>query len=239
MSLLSDAEQKLVLNRTMLAVKSYHAGDHSGHDWHHVERVFNTATAIAAEEHAVLFVVQMAALLHDVDDAKLYKGEPRVPAYLSQFPDVPLDWILSAINEVSFSKNKGNEPSSIESAVVRDADRLDAIGAIGVARVFAYGGSIGRPIYDPRDLMEVVAANKNSTPHAPSSGIYHFYQKLLLIKDMMATDAGKRMAEKRHEFLELFLDRFFEEWNGGPATLLPLIEGKLTESRDDAEPLRV
>jgi uncharacterized protein len=170
-------------------------------------RVYNLAARLAREEGAREDVVELAALLHDVDDAKLSPdtaddlGNARAFMRQHAVDDEDAQAVLSAISEVSFSKNGGAAPSSLESACVRDADRLDAIGAIGVARAFAYGGSHGRTLHDP------TSADATTT-------IQHFYDKLLLLEDMMATDAGRRAARRRDAYLRGFLEEFLAEWDG-------------------------
>lgn len=188
-------------------VSAHFAGDASGHDAWHTMRVYKLAMRLAREEGAREDVVVLAALLHDVDDAKLSPdtaddlGNAR--GFMRQHGVAEDDvWaVLSAIREVSFSKNGGASPSSLESACVRDADRLDAIGAIGVARAFAFGGSHGRTLHDP------TSADATTT-------IQHFYDKLLLLEGMMATDAGRRVACERDAYLRGFLEEFLAEWDG-------------------------
>lgn len=188
-------------------VSGFFAGDASGHDAWHTMRVHNLAARLAREEGAHEDVVELAALLHDVDDAKLSPDTSddlgNACAFMRQHEvtDDDAQAVLSAIREVSFSKNGGAAPSSLESACVRDADRLDAIGAIGVARAFAYGGSHGRALHDP--------TNADAT-----TTIQHFYDKLLLLESMMATDAGRRAAHRRDAYLRGFLDEFLAEWDG-------------------------
>lgn len=183
------------------------SGDASGHDVEHTMRVLNTARHIAEEEGAEQGIVCLAALLHDVDDAKLFPetaetlGNARMFMETHQVEPADAEAVLAAIREVSFSKNGGAQPSTLESACVRDADRLDAIGAIGIARAFAFGGSHGRMLHDPTGI------NAQTT-------IAHFHDKLLLLKDMMCTQTGRRIAESRDHFLREFLDEFLAEWSG-------------------------
>ena len=183
------------------------AGDASGHDLEHTLRVMRTAQLIAQEEGADEGIVHLAALLHDVDDAKLSpetaESLANARAFLTSHNVAANEVraVLTAIREVSFSKNGNAAPSTPEAACVRDADRLDALGAIGIARAFAYGGSHNRALHDPTGV------NRMTT-------IAHFYDKLLLLKDMMSTHAGRRMAEGRDRFLRTFLDQFLAEWEG-------------------------
>lgn len=201
----------MIADRTIEDARAYasafFARDASGHDAWHTMRVHNLAVRIAHEEGAREDVVALAALLHDVDDAKLSPDTAEdlanARAFMRQHgvADDDAQAVLAAIREVSFSKNGGATPSSLESACVRDADRLDAIGAIGVARAFAYGGAHGRALHDPSD------ADTTTT-------IQHFYDKLLLLEDMMATDAGHRVAHHRDAYLRGFLEEFLAEWDG-------------------------
>jgi uncharacterized protein len=197
------------------------AGDGSGHDWHHVDRVRRTAVMIGAAEGADLQLVELAALLHDVADWKFHGGDDRAgPRVASQWlaeqgaPPETIAAVAQIISEVSF-KGAGVEtkPATLEGQVVQDADRLDAIGAIGIARTFAYGGHKGQALHDP-----AVAA----TPHASfeeyktqsKSTINHFYEKLLLLKDRLNTVTARQIAASRHRYMEEFLAQFYREWNG-------------------------
>jgi uncharacterized protein len=210
-----------IIQTTTNYVRGLLSGEGSGHDWFHVERVRNVALHIAHEESADSFVVELAALLHDVADWKFAGGDHDAG------PQAARDWLTSVgveqpiiehvasiIAGLSF-KGAGVETlmSTIEGRCVQDADRLDAIGAIGVARAFAYGGHKGRALYDPaippQPHASFEAYKKNSGPT-----INHFYEKLLLLKDRMNTTTGKRLAAERHAFLERFLDQFFAEWEG-------------------------
>lgn len=181
------------------------ANDASGHDFYHTMRVYHTALRIAEEEGADSQIVALTALLHDVDDHKLppdtFESKGKATAFLREngASEVLTTSVVQIISEISFST--GCVPTTIEGKCVQDADRLDAIGAIGVARAFAYGGSRGRAMYDPE-------GNDDSTTVA------HFYQKLLLLKDRMNTCTGKRMAEERHQYTSVFLDKFLAQWNG-------------------------
>jgi len=213
--------QSKILEKTTDHVRSLLSGEGSGHDWFHVERVRNVAIRVGRDEGADLFVVELAALLHDVADWKFAGGDhdagPRAArnwlASLGVDQSV-IDHVADIIARLSF-KGAGVETSmsTIEGRCVQDADRLDAIGAIGVARAFAYGGYKGRAMYDPavppQPHASFEAYKKNSGPT-----INHFYEKLLLLKDRMNTTAGKRLAAERHAFLEQFLDQFFAEWEG-------------------------
>lgn len=200
--------------------KSFHLHDSTGHDWWHIYRVVNMAKKIAVSENANPIQVEMVALLHDIADYKMNNGDEtigftKITDFLTsiEFSVQEMESIITDIKNISY-KGGNNEVlnQSIESKIVQDADRLDAIGAIGVARTFAYGGSKHRMMYDPDihpALHQTTEQYKNST--APT--INHFYEKLLLLKDKMNTTTAKQIAEKRHQFLEQFLNQFFEEWN--------------------------
>lgn len=176
----------------------------TGHDYFHVERVVNMAVRIAKEENADLFLVELAAWLHDVGDHKLNNGidqsEAHITAILAPLntSQEVIDTVIKIVSQVSFSK--GNTAETLEAKIVQDADRLDALGAIGLARVFAYGGSKQREIYNP--------------VHPAETSIQHFYDKLLKLKDKMNTNTGKLIAAERHRYLEDFLERFYREWSG-------------------------
>jgi uncharacterized protein len=182
------------------------AGDSSGHDFDHTMRVYRMATRIAMEEKADLQIVQLAALLHDVDDRKLSpktcENKDNAVSFLRKngVEEGKIRRIVQIISEISFSANKGT-PTTIEGQCVQDADRLDAIGAIGIGRAFAYGGSRGRAMHDP------TGADQTST-------IQHFYDKLLLLKDLMNTATGRLLAQERDAFMRGFLEQFYCEWDG-------------------------
>lgn len=210
-----ENQQKHLL-RTEKFVRNIFKNEGSGHDWWHVYRVKNYALEIAKKEKGNLYLVEMAALLHDLDDWKLKKapGENRTQKWLNHLgiEEKAAAQILEIISQVSFKGARvKTKPATTEAEIVQDADRLDAIGAIGIARTFAYGGSKSRLIYDPETepvLHDNFKAYKNSA--APT--INHFYEKLLLLKERMNTETGKKMAESRHRFMESFLEQFFNEW---------------------------
>jgi uncharacterized protein len=196
------------------------SGDGTGHDWWHVYRVWKMAQRIGRAENADPLIVELAALLHDIADWKLQEGDSSVgPARAKEWLDslglAPsiVDHVCQIIANISFRGAAVEQPPlSLEGKVVQDADRLDAMGAIGIARAFAYGGAKGRAIYDP-----AVQATEHRTPEAYLKGgtsINHFYEKLLLLKDRMNTATGRAMAEDRHRFMEEYLRRFYEEWEG-------------------------
>lgn len=201
-------------------VKQIFAGDCSGHDYHHTMRVYRLAMQIAEQEKADMLIVQLAALLHDVDDVKLSPGthEKKVNAVnfmrTNGVDDKVIGSVCKIIEEVSFAGIDSVVPSTIEGKCVQDADRLDAMGAIGIARTFAYGGSKGRKIYDP-DIKPMLDMN-NEEYHQKqnSTSINHFYEKLLLLKDMMNTKTARKIAEHRQTVMKEYLAEFMAEWEG-------------------------
>ncbi|OFP43982.1 phosphohydrolase [Streptococcus sp. HMSC066E07] len=191
----------------------------SGHDWWHIVRVTNNAVEIAKQEQADVFICELAALLHDIADGKLNENEgvglQKVKQWLQnhQASDEETAHVLEIIATMSFKGgHQQKNVSTLEGKIVQDADRLDAIGAIGIARTMAYSGHIGRPIHDP-DLQPRENMTLEEYRTGKSSAIMHFYEKLLKLKDMMNTAAAQKMAESRHRFLEEYLDQFYAEWN--------------------------
>lgn len=205
-----------IISRAMDFVRGIFEGDFGGHDYLHTLRVYNTAVMLAQCEGADVSVVGLAALLHDVDDKKLSpetsEGKLRAVGFLREngVKEEKISWICRIIGEVSFSQNRGAKPETLESQCVQDADRLDALGAIGIARTFAFGGSKGRPVYS-QEFLESKASGNEDVKGKGESSLEHFYDKLLLLKDMMNTSTAKSMAEKRHKFMEAFLKEFYEE----------------------------
>jgi len=199
-------------------VRSLLLNERTGHDWYHIERVTKLAHYIAEREGANLFIVKMAALLHDLADDKVASDEEsglkQVEDWLKsqEIPFEDQQKILSIITTISFKGGNGLPVESLEAKVVQDADRLDALGAIGIARTFVYAGAKGDPMYDPtidvRDKM-----TKEEYRHGKSSAIHHFYEKLLKLRGLMNTKTGKQLADERHEQLEQFLKTFFQEWD--------------------------
>lgn len=214
----SNIRQKEVLRLTENRVKQVFEGEGSGHDWWHIFRVRNLALKISEHEGGNRFTIEMAALLHDLDDWKLQTGNrtSRAQAWLEQMniEAAQQEKILEVISEVSF---KGAEVetavTSKEAKIVQDADRLDAIGAIGIARTFAYGGNKNRLMYDP-SISPVMHNSFDDYKKSTAPTINHFYEKLLLLKERLNTPAALQIANERHAFMEAFLDRFFGEWNG-------------------------
>ncbi len=215
-------QEEEIIAKTKYFVKKELACAEGGHDWWHIERVWKNVRLIALHEKANNFIAELGALLHDIADAKFHDGDENMgPQKARNFleglsvNDEIIMHVENIIKNVSFKGGNFN-PSfhSIELAIVQDADRLDAMGAIGIARAFNYGGFKNREIYNPSikpDMQMTIETYKRST--APT--INHFYEKLLLLKDRMNTEAGKKLAEERHSFMEIFLQEFYKEWDGG------------------------
>lgn len=208
-----------VIQKTERFIESEFRLEGSGHDWFHVDRVRKMALRIGEEEKCDLFIVELAALLHDLDDWKLNNPEHQVGSkakkWLSsiEIEGDMISRVLGIIGEVSF-KGAGVETpvKTIEAAIVQDADRLDAIGAIGIARTFAYGGNKNRLIYDPA-IDPVMHNDFEEYKNNMAPTINHFYEKLLLLKDRMNTNSAKIIAEERHNFMTEYLIRFYDEWD--------------------------
>lgn len=218
-----------LIEATAAHVQAAMSGEGSGHDWWHVWRVWNMAKRIAAyeaERSSIVdtTVVELAALLHDLADHKFHGGDtsvaPRVTREWLISQHAPADTIEQVTEIVATLSFKGagvpTPMTTLEGMIVQDADRLDAIGAIGIARTFAYGGHKGRELYDP-DIPPHQHDDFAAYSGSASPSINHFYEKLLLLKDRMNTDYAKRVAEQRHTYMEQFLDQFFAEWNGDDA----------------------
>lgn len=215
------SQQQTLIENTITFVKATLANAEGGHDWFHIERVYNNAMHIAKGEPVDELVVALGALLHDIADSKFFNGDETVaPKMATEFlisqncDSAVIEHVVQIIKNISFKGgNKAQEFTSPELDVVQDADRLDALGAIGIARTFNYGGFKNRKLYDPEvkpQLDMTVDEYKKST--APT--INHFYEKLLLLKDRMNTKTGKKIAEKRHSYMEGFLEQFYREWEG-------------------------
>lgn len=207
-----------LLENTIQFVKETLKNAEAGHDWFHTERVYNNAVKIAKEENCNLQVVEISALLHDIADAKFHDGDENLALEITEKflkeQNAEEDFIakvLFIIKNISF-KNKEEQPENlpIELKILQDADRLDAIGAIGIARTFHFGGFKNNIIYDP-EIPPVEKFNKEEYKKSNGTTINHFYEKLLLLKDGMQTKKGKEMAEKRHQFMLDFLEEFYEE----------------------------
>ena len=214
-------DQLRIIETTSNYVQQELANAEGGHDWWHVYRVWKTASGIALEESADEFIVQVAALLHDIADSKFHDGDENIgPEKATSFlrkmklGDNTINHIEAIIRNMSFKNTFENSNfSSIELDVVRDADRLDAIGAIGIARTFNYGGHKGFEIYNP-DIKPIMDMTKEEYKKSNAPTINHFYEKLFLLKNMMTTNTGKKLAEGRHKFMEDYLEQFYGEWNG-------------------------
>lgn len=220
---MNKLEEKIIEN-TIKFVKKTLKNAEGGHDWFHIERVYNNAKLIAKTEKVNLFVIALGALLHDIADAKFYNGDESVGPkkareflFLQNVDSKIIEHIVQIIENISYKSTLTNQNktrfTSLELDVIQDADRLDAIGAIGIARAFNYGGFKNRQLYNPKikpNLHMTKKEYKNS--NAPT--INHFYEKLLLLKDKMNTKTGSRIASDRHLYMEQFLEQFYAEWNG-------------------------
>ena len=210
-----------IIDKTCQFVEDRLSGDGSGHDWWHIFRVWTLAKKIAVEEKAQAEIVELGALLHDIADWKFHDGDDSIgPAIAREFlnnhnvePNLS-DSVVEIISTVSYKGAGVATPmKTLEGEIVQDADRLDAIGALGIARTFAYGGYKNRLIYHPE---EKPVLHKSYEDYKKNEGhtINHFYEKLLLLKERMNTNTGKRIAEGRHKFMQSFLDQFYREWDG-------------------------
>lgn len=211
-----------LIEATKNFVKKELAGAEGGHDWFHIERVYKNALLIAKNEKVDQLTVALGALLHDIADSKFHNGDstvgPRVAATFLIKQNVDsnvINHVVKIIENISYSSNIGNRDvfKSIELDVVQDADRLDALGAIGIARTINYGGFKNRTIYNP-DIKPNLNMTKAEYKASTAPTINHFYEKLLLLKDKMNTKTGKKIASQRHDFMLLYLKQFFAEWNG-------------------------
>jgi len=210
-----------VIDRTVAFVKQELEGAEAGHDWFHIERVWKNSLLIAQTEECNLEVVQLAALLHDIADSKFHGGDDTVgPRKAREFMEsigldpATIDHVVAIIENISFKGGNTNRThQSIELDIAQDADRLDAIGAIGIIRAFHYGGFKNRTIYDP-SISPKMGMSPAEYKKSDAPTINHFYEKLLLLKDRMNTETGKRIASERHQFMERFLAQFYSEWEG-------------------------
>ena len=208
-----------IIDDAIAYVKQVFENDFSGHDFFHTLRVYKMATRIAEKENADLLTVQLAALLHDVDDVKLspetHANKDRAVAFLREhgMSSTTIKTICEIIGEVSFRGTDSVTPSTIEGKCVQDADRLDAIGAIGIARTFAFGGNRHQAMYDP-DVKPLLNMSESQYKNHVSTTLNHFYEKLFLLKNLMITDTAKEIAKDRNEYMHEFVDRFLAEWDG-------------------------
>lgn len=202
-------------------MKQQLANAEGGHDWFHIQRVLNNSLLIAKGEHVDVFIVQLGALLHDIADSKFYDGDETLgPKVAREFlfsinvDSSVIEHVINIIENISFKGgNEEQKFNSLELNVIQDADRLDALGAIGIARTFNYGGFKNRTLFDP-DIPPNLSMNKEAYKSSTAPTINHFYEKLLLLKDRMNTQTGKGLAEKRHTYMEGFLKEFMDEWDG-------------------------
>lgn len=209
------------INQTIRYVKQELAGAEAGHDWFHIERVYKNALQILQDEPANQEVVILGALLHDIADSKFHNGNEdigpeKADAFMTSIgiDEEVKNHVVKIIQNISFKGgNFQQQFSSLELNIVQDADRLDALGAIGVARAFHFGGFHNRIIYDPMEKPRMDMSKEEYKKHIGTT-INHFDEKLLLLKDMMNTPAGKKIAEHRHQFMKQFLEQFYAEWNG-------------------------
>jgi uncharacterized protein len=214
-------EHQQLIGDTIAFVKNELKNAEGGHDWFHIERVWKNALLIAEGEDCDLRVVELGALLHDIADSKFHGGDetvgPKVARAFLESHQVDEPTIVHVINIIDNISYKGGnferQFHSKELAIVQDADRLDALGAIGIARCFNYGGFKNRALYNP-EIPPVLNMSKDDYKKSESPTINHFYEKLLLLKDLMHTETGKQIAAKRHRIMEDFLAQFYAEWNG-------------------------
>ena len=210
---------KTVIDDAVEYVKKIFKDDHSGHDYFHTLRVYKMATRIAEQENADLMTVQLAALLHDVDDIKLspatHANKDRAVAFLRGHgvSEAVIKNICDIIEEISFKGTDSVTPKTIEGKCAQDADRLDAIGAIGIARAFAYGGNHNRVMHDP-DEKPSLNMGEHELRQLVSTTLNHFYEKLFLLKGMMNTATAKKIAQERHDYMKFYVAQFLDEWNG-------------------------
>ena len=210
-----------LINKTISFVKQKLENAEGGHDWFHIERVYKNAVLIASSEKCDETVVKLGALLHDIADSKFYNGDetigPKVAREFLESEGVSEEIIIAVIHIIENISFKGGnfdkKFTSKELEIVQDADRLDAIGAIGIARTFNYGGFKNRQLYNPEILPNLVMT-KEEYKNSESPTLNHFYEKLLLLKDKMNTQTGKKIAQERHHYMETFLEQFYMEWNG-------------------------
>ncbi|PNQ74700.1 phosphohydrolase [Hanstruepera neustonica] len=211
-----------IIEKTKAFVEAELANAEGGHDWFHIQRVHSNALNICKTESVNVLVVELAALLHDIADSKFYNGDETIgPKRAREFlfnenvSSEVIEHVVNIIANMSYSKSlEGKIPfTSLELQVVQDADRLDALGAIGIARAFNFGGFKNRALYNP-DIKPNLNMSKAEYKTSTAPTINHFYEKLLLLKDMMNTKTGKALAEKRHKFMLQYLEQFYTEWDG-------------------------
>ncbi len=209
--------EKEILRKINVVVSDLFKNDTTGHDLFHIQRVVTNARTIAKTIECNAFYTELLAYLHDVGDYKLHKGKDRTRELVTNillelnYPSQEIEEIVRDIQQIGFKGGFNTKPSKIEVQIVQDADRLDALGAVGIARAFAYGGSKGRLIYDPEyDSKKIESEEEYKKAESPT--IQHFYDKLFKLKDLMNTAKGKELAEERHKFMEQFVRQFYKEW---------------------------
>lgn len=208
-----------IINKTLDYVYDYFSNDYSGHDFYHTLRVYNLAKKIAIDEGGNIEIISLASLLHDVDDRKLVgKGQEsfyNTKSFLNScsYPKEKIDIICHIISQVSFKGKDTETPDSIEGMIVQDADRLDALGAISIARTFAYAGNHDMPIHIPESKPKMDMSSEEYYNNE-NTAINHFYEKILKLKDLMNTNTAKKLAIHRHKYVEEFLKEFYLEWDG-------------------------
>ncbi|RAR49598.1 HD domain-containing protein [Flavobacterium lacus] len=210
-----------IIDKTILFVKEQLQDAEGGHDWFHIERVFKNAVLIAQEEVCDVTVVKLGALLHDIADSKFHNGDEEIgPKTARKFLESEnvseeiIEHVIQIIKNISFKGGNFEKTfSSKELEIAQDADRLDALGAIGIARTFNYGGFKNRALYNPT-ISPKLNMTKEEYKKSDSPTLNHFYEKLLLLKDKMNTVTGKKLAQERHRFMETFLSQFYAEWEG-------------------------
>ena len=210
-----------IVHKTILFVQEKLENAEGGHDWFHIERVYKNALLIAENEVCDVNVVKLGALLHDIADSKFHDGDEAIgPKIAREFlesenaDEVTIQHVINIIENLFFKGGKTEKTfSSVELDIVQDADRLDAMGAIGIARTFNYGGFKNRPLHNP-NIAPNLHMSKEEYKNSEAPTINHFYEKLLLLKDKMNTETGKKIAQERHQFMTTFLSQFYAEWDG-------------------------
>ncbi len=215
------ANQKEIIHQTEQFVQLTLAKAEGGHDWFHIQRVWRSSKFISQQEGGNLFIIELGALLHDIADSKFHDGNEEIgPQMCKSFllemgvETAIIEHVANIISSISFKAGKNESKfKSKELDIVQDADRLDALGAIGIARAFNYGGFKGRSLYDP-SIPPNLHMSKEAYKNTNAPTINHFYEKLLLLKDLMNTKTGIDLAEERHEFMLNYLEQFYTDWNG-------------------------
>ena len=210
-----------IVHKTILFVQEKLENAEGGHDWFHIERVYKNALLIAENEVCDVNVVKLGALLHDIADSKFHDGDEAIgPKIAREFlesenaDEVTIQHVINIIENLSFKGGNAEKTfSSVELDIVQDADRLDAMGAIGIARTFNYGGFKNRPLHNP-NIAPNLHMSKEEYKNSEAPTINHFYEKLLFLKDKMNTETGKKIAQERHQFMINFLSQFYAEWDG-------------------------